>query len=340
MSLISKLYSYYFSNLFRKNWIRLILFTFLASVGAWFIAPYASFKLFGKTGLKKFMKDNFRGQTELFLNDDTTKFEIEGLLEEEWAARQAWETARQGGNEVEIERAEAELLDRSKPLLGSSTIFSPTPPIQELSYNELSLGVETENPEHKVLKLINKLSFWAVTGGISFSYLTLHLVDFLFLTPKKNGEEATVLNFTPGVKRSDLLISKILVFLTYYSLFGLVTFILPGFFYYLWVGSAAPLNLAWLFLYTFLAAPLLAFGLVILPYLLLSSWSSLLGSLFSYALLSLPLGFFLLALKFPWAYKIRDLFFNPLIFVPLALGAGVVCLAIYYYQCQSEDLKD
>lgn len=35
------------------------------------------------------MKDNFRGQTELFLNDDTTKFEIEGLLEEEWAARQA-----------------------------------------------------------------------------------------------------------------------------------------------------------------------------------------------------------------------------------------------------------
>ena len=338
--MLSKLYSYYFTNLLRKNWIRLTFFSLLALVGAWFLAPFASYHLLKKSEQFVFARDNFRDLVKDSLNSGEARDFWKEIYEKQQVAREAWEAARKGEDEAALKKAEKEFMEYSKSILILSSPLSFVPPIQELEYNELSLGVETKIPEHELWRVINKLSFWALATGVSFTFLTLHLVDFLFLAPKKNGEEATVLNFTPGVKRSDLLISKILVFLTYYSLFGLVVFILPGFFYYLWVGSLAPLNLVWLFLYTLLAAPLLAFGLVLLPFILISNWNSFLGSLFSYAIAAIPAAFFFLGLNSPWAYKIRDWFFNPLIFVPLALGVGVVCLALYYYQCQSEDLKN
>lgn len=345
MSLISKLYSYYFTSLFHRNWFKLIFFTLLAIIGAWFLAPFASYYIVGKKVPNFFKhegkKPDFRELNRLVLNDQEIKFLREKVVLEEQILWDKWEEARKKGDEEGIEKAKEELLDTIRiNHVALNTFFFPLPPLQEIEYNELSMGVEpSTSPEFYRWRLINHLSFWALTSGALFSFLTLSLVDFLFLTPKKSGEEALVLNFTPGVKRSDLLISKILVFLTYYSLIGLITFVLPGFFYYLWVGSLAPLNLVWLFLYTILAAPLLAFGLVILPYLLFTNWSSLLGTLFSWTIYTLPLVFYVLAWNSPWTIKVRNWFYNPLFFVPLALGVGIFCLVLYYYQTQKEDLK-
>jgi len=249
--MFSKLYSYYFSSLFRKNWIRLTLLTTLALVGTWFIGPLFISYLIRKGGhpvwKEKTMEEigGFRELNKELLNDPESRkiLELNEIergagwgwgLKNEQLAREAWENARQKGDKAEIDEAEKALLKITSTRTNLSSYRSPVFPLQELGYNELSLGAEPTSSGRPFWRTINTLSFWALTAGFSFSYLTIHLVNFLFLAPKKNGEEAMVLSFTPGVKRSDLLISKISVFLTYYILFGLVTFVLPGFFYYLW----------------------------------------------------------------------------------------------------------
>ena len=59
------------------------------------------------------------------------------------------------------------------------------------------------------------------------SYVIYSLIDYLFVAPKKNGEDALVLTLTPRVKRIDLFVSKSLAYISALAVFSLLTFAIP-----------------------------------------------------------------------------------------------------------------
>ncbi|MCE8163010.1 MAG: hypothetical protein I3273_00355 [Candidatus Moeniiplasma glomeromycotorum] len=349
MSNFQKLYSYYFTNLFRKNWIKITLLVTITTLFTWFIFGFIGFKavqkgeefLFGE----KANKENYRDYNEFALKSEVVQFAAETYLE---AKKRTWEElaqAHKSGDQDKINQAKKNL-----KILGEGWISSIlrvfkvfVPPAGNFEVNFFFLDVESKSKGVELWKSINSLSYWALGSGLIFSWLTLSLIDFLFLDPKKNGEDALVLSFTPGIKREDLLFSKILAFLTYFFLFALVTFVFPCLAYYLWVGSLAPLGkFALLFAYMLIVAPLLIFGLLLLPYLLVSDWSSTLGSILPWVIFLVPglwsgISGHLLS---PTLHSLENLFFHPLVFASLALTVGISCFTFYYWKYSTQDLKN
>jgi hypothetical protein len=71
--------------------------------------------------------------------------------------------------------------------------------------------------------------------GMFFVYTML---DKLFFDTKKNGEDMLVVNFTPGVKRSEIFFSKALAYATTLAVFVLLGCVLP---YGILIGRATGL---------------------------------------------------------------------------------------------------
>lgn len=177
---------------------------------------------------------------------------------------------------------------------------------------------------------------------VSF-FLTYNILDLLFIRPKRDGEEETILTFVPRVKRSDLFFSKILAFLTFFLLFNLFSFVLPCAFYYWWVGIS-PLwgHFAILAFWITIVGPILFFFFPLLPYLYLRDYvSTTLGIIFKYTLI-----FFSFIWEFIkwipnceiWANSLENWYFNPAIYTILALLSGGIFLTIYYQKYQKEDI--
>jgi hypothetical protein len=66
-----------------------------------------------------------------------------------------------------------------------------------------------------------------MSGIILGSFLAYNLLNSLFVEAKKNGEDAMVLNLSPGVERGHLFIGKTLALLSNLGIYTLLGFVLP-----------------------------------------------------------------------------------------------------------------
>ncbi|KLL02102.1 MAG: hypothetical protein MRERC_4c045 [Mycoplasmataceae bacterium RC_NB112A] len=355
MSTISKLYSYYWTNLWRKNWIKITLLTLWSALWAFFILSFGSYQFLGKSRAvseieeadsnitAREIKEIFKDYSSLCrwgLKDERAKELRQVVIEWE---RKVWEDLKQAnesGDESKIKAAERDVRHFHRLDLAFRLIFGA--PSFHWEVNDFFLQVEPRNKGVELWRLMNDLGWWLLATGVVFSWLTLSIVDFLFVEPKKNGEEALLLNFTPGVEREDLLISRILVFLTYFSLFALLSAGLPLLLYYIGIGGLVSAGKFFLLLgYLLVVAPLLIFGLLLFPYILISEWSPTLASLLPWLLVSISFGYTIF--KFlsvsPLPHKIENWIFHPVIFTALSVTLGMLCFTIYYFKTQSQDVK-
>ena len=72
--------------------------------------------------------------------------------------------------------------------------------------------------------------------GMFFVYT---LLDKLFFAAKKNGEDAMVVNFTPGIQRNQIFFSKVLAYITALAVYVLLGCVLP---YGILIGMATGLT--------------------------------------------------------------------------------------------------
>ena len=202
-------------------------------------------------------------------------------------------------------------------------------------------GYKIEKP---FLKLLNDISWWNLTGAVALFWLFFNILDNVFFKPQKDGEEATVLTTTPGVKRSDIIGGKILAFLTFYFIANVLLFLLPFGFYYWWTGVNT--SVGWfslLALWTTIVGPILFFGLIFAPYLFLRAKAKWAGWIASALLAFFPIVWFwgkrIMPVSWTWHYSVENWFFNPVWFIPISLITGIVFLAFFCWHYETQDLK-
>jgi hypothetical protein len=90
----------------------------------------------------------------------------------------------------------------------------------DYQYIAFSSGRQQEVGSSQFWHLVNFVSLGNLAGIIISIFLVYNLVDYLFIRPKKSGEESTVFIFAPSVKRSELFISKSLAYITALSCYA------------------------------------------------------------------------------------------------------------------------
>jgi len=218
-------------------------------------------------------------------------------------------------------------------------LFIPTP----YSANNAFFFQKTEGyTEGKTFwKMLFDISWWNLCGFVVLYWFIFEVFDKTFFSPRREGEEATVLTMTPGVKRSDVVWGKILAFLTFYFLINIIIFLIPFSIYYFWLVSEVSFSwFALLALITIIVGPLLFLGLIFTPYLF---FGSLTGQRWIFSTL---ISFFPLiwgGIKFissaSWPYTVERTFFDPIWFTVISLVCGIFFLTLYYLRYQEEDLS-
>src|SRR4051812_6336704 len=181
-------------------------------------------------------------------------------------------------------------------------------------------------------------------------FLVYSLLDSLFIQTKKNGEDATILNFAPGVKRSEIFIGKSLAYITALAIFTLLGFALPyGIFLSLAWGVAA---VSWgtfllLLFYTTVIGSILFFLFPVSIYLFASNLG-ILGTIIYYFLSYFSLLWIFLSMVVPRKSeggglysimaKMEYWYSHPLVNVGLAVVLGSFFLYLYHTSYQEEDL--
>ena len=360
MEQIIKLYKFYFKRIFKKNWLRITIVSLLITLTFWFGIPYTIFKMGnisrqfssnedGKPfDYKEFSRVLFGNGKKLVSGSEMDK-EFKVNREELKSLIKQLEEAKKAGKDEEFlekvksnkeERilgiTEREAIDRGGAF-GIDFLF--------MNADNVFFFCRTEGYEkgEAFWKLLNDISWWNLNGAVISFWLIFKVLDSIFSQPQQDGEEVMVLSFTPGVKRSDILISKILSFLTFYSIINLLVFILPYGFYYFWVAKATSFTaFSLLTFYSTIIGPILYFGLILVPYLVINDWIKIGFSLFSFLIAFFPIvwsfgknWFWKLS---TWPYTVEEKFFSPAIFTITSLSIGIIFLSLYYLRYQEKDL--
>lgn len=231
------------------------------------------------------------------------------------------------------------------PLGGSSVWSNPF----DYQYIALSSGRQQEVGTSQFWHVINFVSLGNMGGVVLAIFLVYNLVDYLFVQPKKSGEEATVLIFAPSVKRSELFISKSLAYITALSCYAWLAFVLP-YTIFLLLGPGIISWSAYLSLVFWITiiGPILFFLFPISLYLF-TSGLGIIGIIIHYLL-----SYFFLVWNMikamvilaggregsfpPVIAKMEYWYFHPYVYVPLALVLGGLLLYLSFSYYQEEDL--
>lgn len=346
MSQVGKLYKFYFGKIWQKNWLRIIIFTILVGVVWWFVIPWAGQKaLKGFISSKSTDEQRARIEEELrFKRFSSLFFGGEGrdqLRAKNREELEDYEKKLEEGDEKVKNLPWGKMFEiQLKYLVDNGTFgFLPTP----YSSNNAFFFQQTDGyTEGKAFwKMLFDISWWNLSGVIILYWFIFEVFDKTFFSPRRDGEEATVLTMTPGVKRSDLIWGKILAFLTFYFLINIVLFLIPFSIYYFWLAPDVSFPwLALLALITTIVGPLLFFGLIFAPYLFFGSLTEQ-KWIFSTLISFFPLIWFgtKAISSASWPYKVERTFFDPIWFSIISLVCGIFFLVLYYLRYQEEDLN-
>lgn len=351
MSQIGKLYCYYLGKIWQKNWLRIIFFTILIGVIWWFVIPWfgkgIAMRAFSSTatdyqkdmvdennlssvaklGFGKWDFDKKRKEFREFLEDEAKFNQILKLQKKIKKVKNIWDETM---FKLSIKSLDsANFLGISFPFTADNAFFFS----QTDGYNSIK--------EKSFWKLLNDISWWNLSSFVVLYWFIFVVFDKIFFPQKKEGEEVTVLTMTPGVKRSDLLWSKFLAFLTFYSVINIFLFLIPFSVYYWWLASNS--SLLWfslLALWTIFLGPLLFFGLILAPYLFFGSLNKGMRWAFSALLIFFPMIWAEIKIFFSsdWIKTIENVFFHPIWFIIVSLVCGIFFFTLYYFRYQKEDL--
>ena len=233
-----------------------------------------------------------------------------------------------------------------RPLYIETGLTSPF----DYQYIAFSSGRQQEVSSSQFWHLVNFVSLGNMGGVVITIFLVYSLVDYLFVKPKKNGEEATVLIFCPSVQRSELFISKSLAYITALSCYAWLGFVLP----YTIFCLLGPGIVSWgaylsLVFWITIIGPILFFLFPISLYLFTSSLRVIGGIVYyllsyffiTWGIVKAMVG--LLAGKKTGGFrsvigKMEYWYFHPYVYVPLALVLGGLLLYLHYSYYQTEDL--
>jgi len=192
--------------------------------------------------------------------------------------------------------------------------------------------------------LINNISIWNFAGGMVSMFFVYTMLDKLFFDTKKNGEDAMIVNFTPGVKRSQIFFSKVLAYITALAVYVLLACILP---YGILIGLSTGLtffpwlNFLWLTLYSTIIGSLcftLIAGGIYLFLNTLGTFGRILQWLISYLpLIYITFMFMGKTVNKTLAY-IQYYYYQPIFHLGLAAGLGILLFWLYLSYYKNEDL--
>lgn len=281
-----------------------------------------------KLGLGSWNFDKERKETRELLENETKINQFLEILKKTKAVKNVWEETM---FKLSIKSLDsANFLGISFPFTADNAFFFS----RTDGYNNMK--------EKSFWKLLNDISWWNLSSFIILYWFIFVVFDKLFFPQRKEGEETIVLTMTPGVKRSDLLWSKLLSFLTFYSVINVFLFLIPFSVYYWWLASSS--SLLWfslLSLWTVILGPLLFFGLIFAPYLFFGSLNEAIRWFFSTLLIFAPMIWSGVKI-FSSANLIKTVestFFHPLCFIIISLICGIFFFSLYYYRYQKEDLS-
>ncbi|WP_322632204.1 hypothetical protein [endosymbiont DhMRE of Dentiscutata heterogama] len=368
MSQTGKLYRFYFGKIWQKNWLRILVFTILIGVVWWFVIPFI-----GSKGVAKFLSSNLDQTAEQRRNIEKnvsfsntvkllfgSKIEIKGigldvgLVEARLKLRDELQKDRKRKEEGQSEEEGNEGLSAAQKIIGqaidSFNIFGLSFPFtadnvfffQHTDGSVLGYADQNYTKGKTFWKLLFDIAWWNLTGFVVLYWFTFEIFERTFFSPREDGEEATVLTMTPGVKRGDLIWGKILAFLTFYFLINIVFFLIPYGIYYFWLSPVKSWSsFSLLALISVIVLPLLFFFLVFVPYLFVSSWLGRSKWIFSTLIVFLPALWWALKMfsSWTWPYKVENVFFDPIWFTIISLVCGIFFLTLYYLRYQEEDLN-
>jgi len=369
MEQITKLYKFYLRRIFKKHWLRITIVSLLITLTFWIGIPYGIYK-WGRfdeirdeegkkvVDYKKYCQVFFgEGKKLIKTSGGEISLDMEKSLKDNRKELKSFieelkEAIKDGKDEELLKKIKNG--DDKKGGIGGLGITQREAfdkggglGINILPFNadNVFFFCQTDgyNKGTAFWKLLNDISWWNLTGGVISFWLIFKVLDSTFSQPQKDGEEVMVLSFTPGVKRSEILISKILSFLTFYAIINLLVFVLPYGFYYWWVGKSTSFSVfSFLTLYSTIIGPILYFGLILTSYLFISDLTEIGFSLFSFIIAFFPIfwgfgkqWFWNLS---AWPYTIEEKFFSPAIFTGISVIVGIIFLSLYYLRYQEKDL--
>jgi len=351
MEQITKLYKFYLKRIFKKHWLRITAVSLSATLIFWIVLPLFIYNTDKASNKPKSYKENCQilfgdGIIEIQHNsfqlkasqEEIKKFVRKQLKEE---IEKLEEAKKNNQDNEKLKNIKNEIIFLEIIDKGAVSGIDILP----FTADNVFFFCQTEdyNKGTDFWKLINNISWWNLTGVIINFWVIFKVLDSIFSQPQKDGEEVMVLSFTPSIKRSDLLISKILAFLTFYTIINLLTFILPYGFYYWWVAKATSFSaFSLLTLYSTIIGPILYFGLILTPYLFINDVTKIAFSIFSFSItfFSIIWG---IGKIFLWKfstlpYIVEEKFFSPAIFIITSLSIGIIFLSLYYLRYQEKDL--
>jgi len=206
------------------------------------------------------------------------------------------------------------------------------------------------------IELVHHLSLWNMSGIILGSFLAYNLLSSLFVEAKKNGEDAMVLNLSPGVERSHLFFGKTLALLSNLGIYALLGFVLP---YTILLLAFGPGITSWgtylLFVFwTVFLGPVLFLLFPAALYLSASLWG-MVGGIIQFILHYFSIGWMVLNMAaksmlirsgsqgsegfFDIVAKIEYYYYYSLVHIAFAVILGGLLLIFYYSYYQQEDLS-
>jgi len=198
---------------------------------------------------------------------------------------------------------------------------------------------------YQVWGLINNISIWNFAGFMIGGFFVYTLLDKLFFDTKKNGEDAMVVNFTPGVQRSQIFFGKVLAYITSLAVYVLLGSVLP---YGVLIGISTGLtffpwlNFLWLALYSTIIGSLcftLIAGGFYLFFNTLGAFGRVLQWLMSYFPL-ITISFIFIKWKiFNQALAfVQYWYYHPIVYLGLAAVLGGLLFSLYLSYYKQEDL--
>ncbi|KLL05364.1 MAG: hypothetical protein MRERV_1c026 [Mycoplasmataceae bacterium RV_VA103A] len=356
MSKIGKLYRFYLGKIWQKNWGRILVFTILIGVVWWFVLPWAAMKAF-KGAVEAADSEEFQNldpetrriwdRKHSFSDGNRLRF---GAWKNDRIKKSNRETIKKYVKKLEEGDEEVKNWGYAERLQfwswrsadnGGSALFS-TPWSADNAFFFSQTEGYNKMGEKSFWQMLFNISWWNLSGFVVLYWFIFEVLDKTFFSPRREGEEESVLIMTPGVKRSDIIWGKIFAFLTFYFLINIVLFLIPFGIYYWWLASKTSFPwFALLTLITTIVGPILFFGLIFAPYLFLGSWLGSSKWIFSTLISFFPLlwGGLKLLTSMAWPYKVESVFFAPIWFTIISLVCGIFFLTLYYLRYQEEDLN-
>ena len=357
MSQVGKLYKFYFGKIWQKNWLRIIIFTILIGIVWWFVMPWALMKAY-KGSMEATHSEAYQNLTpeqkkgwekaNSFSDGNRLRFGAWGQDEFKKWNRERIEEYIKKLQEGDEEVKKLGFNEKLRTIYGwqaadnGSAFLVSTP----WTADNCFFFTQTEGYDKvggkNFWQMLFNISWWNLCSFVVLYWFIFEVFDKTFFSPRREGEEATVLVMTPGIKRSDIIWGKILAFLTFYFLINILLFLIPFGIYYFWLASVK--DFAWfslLTLITVIVGPLLFFGLIFAPYLFLGSLVSGGKWIFSTLIAFFPViwGGLKLLISASWPYTLERTFFDPIWFTVISLVCGIFFLALYYLRYQEEDLN-